>query len=65
MEKDGIRVNGAILDEIAQSSLNKLNQLSKDIYHHAGKEFNINSPKQLGEILFNQLSLSANRKLST
>lgn len=65
MEKVGIRVNGSILDDIAESSLNKLNQLSKDIYKHAGKEFNINSPKQLGEILFTHLNLSSNRKLST
>ena len=65
MEKNGIRVNGSILDDIAESSLKKLNQLSKEIYHHAGKEFNINSPKQLGDVLFNQLNLSANRKLST
>jgi DNA polymerase I len=65
MEKEGIRVNGEILDEIADSSLTKLNQLSKEIYIHAKKEFNINSPKQLGDILFNQLNLSANRKLST
>ncbi|HET6785452.1 MAG TPA: DNA polymerase I [Erysipelotrichaceae bacterium] len=65
MEKDGIRVNGAILDEIAESSLANLNRLAKDIYGFAGKEFNINSPKQLGEILFTHLNLSANRKLST
>lgn len=65
MEKDGIRVNGSILDDIAESSLAKLNYLSSEIYHYAGKEFNINSPKQLGEILFTHLNLSANRKLST
>ncbi len=65
MEKDGIRVNGAILDEIAASSLANLIRLAKDIYAFAGKEFNINSPKQLGEVLFTHLSLSANRKLST
>lgn len=65
MEKDGIRVNGTILDEIAQSSLANLNRLSKEIYGFAQKEFNINSPKQLGEILFTHLNLSTNRKLST
>lgn len=65
MEKDGIRVNGTILDEIAESSLLNLNRLSKEIYGYAQKEFNINSPKQLGEILFTHLNLSANRKLST
>jgi DNA polymerase-1 len=65
MEKEGIHVKQTILEDIASSTLQKLNALSEIIYGHAGQSFNINSPKQLGEILFNQLNLSANRKQST
>ena len=65
MEKEGINVKQEILEDIASSTLQKLNALSESIYQHAGQSFNINSPKQLGEILFNQLNLSSNRKQST
>ena len=65
MEKEGIHVKQSILEDIASSTLQKLNVLSESIYAHAGQSFNINSPKQMGEILFNQLNLSPNRKQST
>ncbi len=65
MEKEGIHVKQEILEDIASKTLDKLNALSESIYRHAGQNFNINSPKQLGEILFNQLNLSTNRKQST
>lgn len=65
MEKEGFLVNAKILSDIADSTLIKINQLTKDIYLSAGLEFNINSPKQLSEVLFDHLGLSANRKRST
>lgn len=65
MEKEGIYVKQDILEDIAAHTLQKLNALSETIYAHAGQSFNINSPKQMCEILFNQLNLSTNRKQST
>jgi DNA polymerase-1 len=43
----------------------KLELLEKDIYNMAGSEFNINSYKQLGDILFDKLGVPSNRKRST
>ncbi len=65
MEREGIRVDGAILDQIAESTLEKMNHLSDAIYEHADQNFNLNSPKQLAEVLFNKLQLTSNRKQST
>jgi len=65
MEKEGIRVDGTILDDIAESTLEKMNNLSQVIYTHAEQNFNINSPKQLAEVLFTHLKLTSNRKQST
>lgn len=65
MEKEGFRVNGSILNDIAETTLEKMNILTVSIHAHAGEKFNINSPKQLAEILFDKLQLSANRKRST
>ena len=64
-EVTGIHVDRKVLDDIAKKTLEKINALSSEIYMHAGKEFNINSPKQLGEILFDDLGLSAGKKRST
>ncbi len=65
MEKEGIFVDESILDTIAQETLTKLNELSTQIYGLAGHEFNVNSPKQLSEVLFEELQLPSNRKQST
>lgn len=65
MEKQGFLVDESVLDEIADTTLVKLNELNRVITQHAGQDFNINSPKQLGEILFTKLQLSTNRKGST
>jgi len=65
MEKEGIFVDESILDTIAQETLTKLNELSSQIYSLAGHEFNVNSPKQLSEVLFEELQLPSNRKQST
>ncbi|MEG1313426.1 MAG: DNA polymerase, partial [Bacilli bacterium] len=43
----------------------KIDLVSKVIYNEAGAEFNISSPKQLGEILFDKLKLNGNKKSST
>jgi DNA polymerase-1 len=65
MEKEGIRVDEAVLDQIAQETLTKLNALTQTIHGLAGHPFNPNSPKQLADILFTELGLPSNRKQST
>ena len=54
----GIAVNVAYLNELSKKYHKKLEQFQKTIFKEAGTEFNVNSPKQLGEILFDKLSLS-------
>ena len=65
MEKEGIRVDEAVLDQIAGETLTKLNTLTQTIHGLAGHAFNLNSPKQLADILFTELGLPSNRKQST
>lgn len=64
-ELAGINVDRKVLDDIAAKTLDKINALSEEIYSHSGRDFNINSPKQLGEILFDELGLQAGKKRST
>ena len=65
MEKEGICVDEKILDEIALECENKISYLSKQIYAYADHEFNINSPKQLATVLFDELKLETTKKRST
>lgn len=65
MEKEGVVTNLATLKEIAQATNDKIEALSKQIYEMAGMEFNINSPKQLASILYDELGLKAGKKRST
>jgi DNA polymerase I len=65
MEREGIRVDLTILSRIADETLIKINDLTKAIVDEAGVDFNINSPKQLAEILFDKLQLPSNKKRST
>ena len=57
MEITGIKVNGEYLDKVAEELDSKLKELEKLIYQDAGCEFNIMSPKQLGEVLFEKLEI--------
>ncbi|MFV0479116.1 MAG: DNA polymerase I [Anaerorhabdus sp.] len=65
MEREGICIDAKVLDEIAEDALQQLNQLTKSIYKHSEREFNIKSPKQLAEVLFDELDLPGNKKRST
>lgn len=67
MEQFGFKINEERLDEITEEFNQKLSQLEKEIYLHAGEEFNINSPKQVAFILFEKLGIKAfnNKKQST
>ncbi len=65
MEKDGIRVDSKFLEEFLGEVKVTLSKLTKDIYALAGSEFNINSTKQLGVILFEHLGLPVGKKTKT
>jgi DNA polymerase-1 len=62
MEKAGFAVDRKALDEFGKSLDQGIDALRSQIYALAGEEFNINSPKQLGELLFEKLMLPAGRK---
>ncbi len=57
MELAGIKVNASILSEMSQETGNALDQLEQRIHSLAGEEFNVNSPQQLANILFEKLQL--------
>ena len=57
MEIAGIKVKGQTLNEMAVENQVVIDKLTQEIYEMAGEEFNINSPKQLGVILFEKMGL--------
>lgn len=57
MESEGIKVDTNTLSEIGEILGKRIGELEKEVYQSAGEEFNLNSPKQLGEILFDKLKL--------
>ncbi|HHT9129623.1 MAG TPA: DNA polymerase I [Candidatus Brocadiaceae bacterium] len=65
MEWNGVCVDTHILKEMSSSLAMKLQQLEKEIYASAGGDFNISSPKQLSEILFEKLELPQLRRTKT
>ncbi len=58
-EKQGVTIDVKYLEGLSKTYHKTIDGLEKDIYKEAGREFNINSPKQLGEILFDVLGLTA------
>ena len=62
MEFDGVNVSRDELVNMGSEIKIKIELLEKDIYNEAGQEFNISSPKQLGEILFEKLNLPGAKK---
>jgi len=62
MESAGVRVDPVEMDRISATTLEEIGKLEKSIYGHAGVEFNINSPQQLAEILFDKLKLPPPRR---
>jgi DNA polymerase-1 len=65
MEEVGILVDGAVLKRLSQRFAQKMAGLEDSIYKLAGEKFNLGSPKQLGEILFEKMSLGGGRKTKT
>ncbi|MDO4903594.1 MAG: DNA polymerase I [Limosilactobacillus sp.] len=65
MEIAGVHVNDQTLKEMGSKMQERLADLEQQIYNEAGEEFNINSPKQLGEILFVKMGLRVVKKTKT
>lgn len=62
MEITGVKVDKSVLDEMKAETKKKIDILTDEIYELAGMEFNIASPKQLGEVLFEKLGLPGGKK---
>ena len=65
MEQNGIRVEADALKQYGDQLAGKIAELEKEIYGEAGEIFNINSPKQLGVVLFENMKLPGGRKTKT
>jgi len=65
MEKRGVKVEKENLKEYGNKLAVRINELEKEIHNDIGEKFNINSPKQLGEILFDKLQLPHAKKTKT
>ncbi|GAA4712282.1 DNA polymerase I [Brevibacillus fulvus] len=65
MERTGVKLDAERLVQMGQELDRKLDELTNKIYDLAGEPFNINSPKQLGEILFDRLQLPVLKKTKT
>ncbi|MCY4132451.1 MAG: DNA polymerase I [Nitrospira sp.] len=62
METDGIRVDREKLEQLSREFAERQHTLEQDVYRLAGREFNVGSPKQLGEVLFDELRLEGGHK---
>lgn len=65
MELDGVKIDRDRLKGIGTQLENEIASLEKEIYHDADMEFNIKSPKQVGEVLFENLGLPTGKKTKT
>lgn len=65
IEMNGVHLDLKFLKQLSEESGSDLQELTRRIYREAGEEFNVNSPKQLGEILFGKLKLPAAKRTKT
>lgn len=65
MEQEGFKVDRGMLQQIGEKFQVEIDKMQKEIYALADEEFNINSPKQLGKILFEKLDLPVIKKTKT
>ncbi|WP_010272020.1 DNA polymerase I [Paenibacillus senegalensis] len=65
MEEQGVKVNADELKRLGKELSERIDELVKQIHELAGGEFNLNSPKQLGEVLFDRLGLPVIKKTKT
>ncbi|MCQ2913569.1 MAG: DNA polymerase I [Alphaproteobacteria bacterium] len=65
MEQEGIKISNNDLQSLSLSFSKKMNELEEQIYSLAGEQFNLNSPSQLGNILFDKLQYPGGKKSKT
>jgi len=65
MEKMGVKINKKEVEDLSKEYHTELSKKEKKIWEFAGTEFNVNSPKQMGEILFNKLGLKPKNQKKT
>ncbi len=65
MQEKGIKIDKAILKEFLKEIKEKREKIEEEVYEEVGQRFNINSPKQLGKILFEKLNLPPLKKTKT
>ncbi|MDD5005228.1 MAG: DNA polymerase I [Candidatus Omnitrophica bacterium] len=65
IEKNGIKLDCKLLADLSEKLDKELNKLMQEIFNISGREFNLNSPKQLREILFDELKLPIVKKTKT
>ena len=65
MEKEGVEVRPEELKAYGDALVDRINELENSIHKQAGEDFNINSPKQLGEVLFEKMKLPGGKKTKT
>ena len=65
MEETGIKIDKKYFGEFQNELEEKINMLQNEIYELAGEEFNIDSPQQLGEVLFEKLQIPSGKKTKT
>jgi DNA polymerase-1 len=64
MEANGVRLDVPYLEEMGESVRDRMATLKAEVFRHAGQEFNLNSPPQLREILYDQLGLQPGKRTS-
>ncbi len=65
MEREGVEVRKEELSAYGEALVDRIDELERSIHEQAGESFNINSPKQLGEILFEKLGMPGGKKTKT
>jgi len=65
MEKNGILIDSEMLESFSKELTNDLIELEKNIFEKTGSEFNLNSPQQLGNVLFDKMKLPVGKKTKT
>jgi DNA polymerase-1 len=65
MERAGIKVDRGALEALSNDFASRMAELEREVHRLAGREFNLGSPKQLGEILFDEMSLPGAKKGKT
>jgi len=65
MEKKGVKLDTAYLKDMSQKFAKEIEKIRQDIFKMSGEEFNLNSPKQLSNILFKKLNLPVIKKIKT